>query len=83
MPEVEDDGKWSAVLTPDAAMGEVSLKGVRIRLTGVIDYGDEPPVRMGLIVKDTGRFYLPSAPLNPGEPAMQKIIVSRTLDVTL
>jgi competence protein ComEC len=83
MPEVEDDGKWSAVLIPDAAMGEVSLKGVRIRLTGPLDFGDEPPVRIGHIVKVSGRFYLPGAPLNPGEPDMQRIMASRRLDGTL
>ena len=39
MPEAEDDGKWSAVLMPDAEMGEVSLKGVRIRLQGLLTLG--------------------------------------------
>ena len=56
MPEVEVVGKWSAVLIPDAAMGEVSLKGVRLRLTGPLDFGDEPPVRIGHIVKVSGRY---------------------------
>lgn len=83
MPEVDDEGKWKAVLISDAVMSDSGGRGMRILLTGTADPKNGFKVQRGHIVKVSGRFYLPGAPLNPGEPDMGRIMAHRRLDGTL
>lgn len=83
IPEVDDEGKWKAILIPDAAISDNGWKGIRILLTGPAEPENDFKVQKGHIVKASGRFYLPGAPLNPGEPDMRKIMAYRRLDGTL
>ena len=83
MPEVDDEGKWKAILISDAVTGDNGWKGMRILLTGPTEPENGFKVQRGHIVKASGRFYLPGAPLNPGEPDMRRIMAYRRLDGTL
>jgi hypothetical protein len=83
MPEVDDEGKWKAILIPDDVMSDNGWKGMRILLTGPVESENGVKVQKGHIIKASGRFYLPGAPLNPGEPDMRRIMAYRRLDGTL
>ncbi len=83
MPEVDDEGKWKATLISDAVMSDNDLREIRILLTGTTEPEGGLKFRKGHIVKASGRFYLPGAPLNPGEPDMRRIMAHRRLDGTL
>jgi competence protein ComEC len=77
MPEVDDEGKWKAVLTCETAGCDPDLKGMRILLAGTCEPASELQIQTGDIVCASGRFYLPRAPLNPGEPDMRRIMGHR------
>jgi competence protein ComEC len=83
MPEVDDEGKWKAILMPDAVMSHSGRRGTRILLTGTTLPESSLKFQRGHIVRASGRFYLPGAPLNPGEPDMRRIMACRGLDGTL
>ncbi len=83
MPEVDDEGKWKAILISDAVMSDNGWRGMRILLTGTTEPESGLQFQKGHIVKVYGRFYLSGASLNPGEPDMRRIMAYRRLDGTL
>ncbi|NLS44470.1 MAG: DNA internalization-related competence protein ComEC/Rec2 [Firmicutes bacterium] len=83
IPEIENGGKWRATLKSESIMGNKDLCGVSILLTGTVDPGTDFQLRTGNTISATGRFYLPGAPLNPGEPDMRRIMACRGLNGTL
>lgn len=83
MPELDDEGKWKAVLTSESALGDMDVRGMRILLAGTCEQTDRLQLQIGDIVRVSGRFYLPRVSLNPGEPDMRRIMACRRLDGTL
>lgn len=83
MPEVDDEGKWKIVVTGEIVSGDIDSGGMRILLTGTTGPEGGSQFQMGHVVSACGRFYLPGAPLNPGEPDMERIMAYRRLDGTL
>ncbi len=83
MPEADAEGRWKTVLILKTVMGKPSPKARRILLTGEIDEECSLNFRTGHIVEASGRFYLPRAPMNPGEPDMRRHMAYRKLDGTL